>query len=116
VIPSAAGRVTNLNGEVQPGLYCSGWIKRGPSGLIGTNKADSQETVHTLLEDLAALRGRTPSLDVAALLSERGAKVVCFADYRKIDAAEKARGSERGKVRDKLERVSDMLAAAFAKA
>jgi hypothetical protein len=49
-------------------------------------------------------------------LAERGIKVVSFAEYQKIDAAETARGAERGKVRDKLERVSDMLAAAFSKA
>jgi ferredoxin--NADP+ reductase len=116
VIPSASGRVTNLAGELQPGLYVSGWIKRGPSGLIGTNKADSKETVDLLLADRAALLERTPALDVPALLASRGVKVVSFADYQKIDAAEKARGAERGKVRDKLERVPDMLAAAFPKA
>lgn len=113
VIPSSAGRVTSLNGEPQPGLYTSGWIKRGPSGLIGTNKADSKETVDLLLRDVEALQKRTPTLDVAELLASRGTKVVTFADYQRIDAAEKARGVERGKVRDKLEHVADMLAAAF---
>jgi ferredoxin--NADP+ reductase len=116
VIPSSAGRVTSLNGAPQPGLYVSGWIKRGPSGLIGTNKADSKETVDLLLHDVEVLRGRTPTLDVAELLASRGVRVVTFADYQKIDAAEKARGAERGKVRDKLERIPDMLAAAFPKA
>ena len=50
------------------------------------------------------------------LLAARGVQVVSFADYRKIDALEKARGEARGKVRDKLERIPDMLAAAFPKA
>jgi ferredoxin--NADP+ reductase len=113
VIPSSAGRVTNAHGEPQPGLYTSGWIKRGPSGLIGTNKADSKETVDLLLRDTDALRSRTPTLDVAALLAARGVKIVTFADYLKIDAAEKALGAERGKVRHKLERIAEMLAAAF---
>jgi ferredoxin/flavodoxin---NADP+ reductase len=116
VIPSSAGRVTNATGEPQAGLYTSGWIKRGPSGLIGTNKADSKETVDLLLRDMEVLRTRTPSLDVAELLASRGIQVVTFADYQRIDAAEKARGAERGKVRDKLERIPDMLAAAFPKA
>ncbi len=116
VIPSSAGRVTNLAGEPQLGLYTAGWIKRGPSGLIGTNKADSKETVDLLLRDTEVLRGRALRVDVAELLASRGVQLVSFADYRKIDAAEKARGEARGKVRDKLERIPDMLAAAFPKA
>lgn len=113
VIPSSAGRVTSLAGEPQIGLYTAGWIKRGPSGLIGTNKADAKETVDLLLRDAEALAAITPTLDVDGLLASRGVKVVSFADYRRIDAVEKARGEARGKVRDKLEHVSDMLAAAF---
>jgi ferredoxin/flavodoxin---NADP+ reductase len=116
VIPSSAGRVTDLAGEPQPGLYTSGWIKRGPSGLIGTNKACSRETVDLLLRDLEALRARAPSLDVPTLLASRGVRVVSFADYQRLEATERARGAELGKVRDKLERVPDMLAAAFPKA
>jgi ferredoxin--NADP+ reductase len=116
VIPSSAGRVTNLAGEPQPGLYTAGWIKRGPSGLVGTNKADAKETVDLLLRDRPALARRSLGLDVPELLRERAVRVVSFADYRRIDAVEKARGEARGKVRDKLERVPDMLAAAFSKA
>lgn len=113
VIPSSAGRVTDLSGEPQPGLYTSGWIKRGPSGLIGTNKACSKETVDLLLRDTEALLGRPLALDVPVLLASRGVRVVTFADYQRIDAVEKARGASRGKVRDKLESVAEMLAAAF---
>lgn len=116
VIPSSAGRVTNSAGEPQPGLYTAGWIKRGPSGLIGTNKACAKETVDLLLRDAQALEQRALGLDVPALLATRSVQVVSFADYQRIDAAEKARGAERGKVRDKLTRVPDMLAAASAKA
>lgn len=116
VVPSSAGRVTNFNGEPQLGLYCSGWIKRGPSGLIGTNKADSKETVELLLRDTEALLARRPSLDVDELCAARKLKVVDFEGYRRIDAAERSRGAARGKVRDKLERVADMLAAAVTKA
>jgi hypothetical protein len=64
---------------------------------------------------LEQLRERTPTLDVDALLTARGVKVVTFADYQRIDAAEKARGAQRGKVRDKFVRIPDMLAAAFPK-
>jgi ferredoxin--NADP+ reductase len=116
VIPSSAGRVTDLAGEPQLGLYTAGWIKRGPSGLIGTNKADAKETVDLLLRDVPALRGRVLTLDVVELLATRGVQVVDFEHYRNIDTAEKARGMARGKVRDKLTRVPDMLAAAFPKA
>jgi ferredoxin--NADP+ reductase len=116
VIPSSAGRVTSLGGEPQAGLYVSGWIKRGPTGLVGTNKADSKETVDLLLRDADALRARKPTLDVDELLDARGVKIVTFAGYQRIDAAEKTRGAALGKVRDKLTRVPDMLAAAFAKA
>jgi len=116
VIPSSAGRVTSPEGRPLPGLYTSGWIKRGPSGLIGTNKACSRETVELMLRDAELLRGRTPSVDVPALLRERGVRVVTFADYQKIDAFERARGVERGKVRDKLESVAEMLAVAHAPA
>jgi ferredoxin--NADP+ reductase len=116
VIPSSAGRVTDLSGQPQSGLYTAGWIKRGPSGLIGTNKADAKESVDLLLRDVPALAARVLTLDVGALLAARGVQVVGFEDYRNIDAAEKARGMARGKVRDKFTRVSDMLAAAFPKA
>jgi ferredoxin/flavodoxin---NADP+ reductase len=116
VIPSSAGRVTTLSGEPQLGLYCAGWIKRGPTGLVGTNKADSKETVDLLLRDTSELLARKPTLDVDELLAERRVKVVTFADYQRIDAVEKERGMELQKVRDKLERVSDMLAAARPKA
>jgi ferredoxin--NADP+ reductase len=116
VIPSSAGRVTNLGGEPQAGLYVAGWIKRGPTGLVGTNKADSKETVDLLLRDADALRARKPTLDVDELLDARGVKIVTFAGYQRIEALEKMRGAALGKVRDKLTRVPDMLAAAFAKA
>jgi ferredoxin/flavodoxin---NADP+ reductase len=116
VIPSSAGRVTNLAGEPQPGLYTAGWIKRGPSGLIGTNKADAKETVDLLLRDVPELRGRVLTLDVVDLLAARRVQVVTFEHYRNIDNTEKARGMARGKARDKLTSVPDMLAAAFPKA
>lgn len=116
VIPNVAGRVLSADGTPLPGWYVTGWIKRGPSGLIGTNKACAKETVDQLLMDRAALETRPLARDIPALLAERGVKAVSFAEYRNIDAVEKRRGEERGKPRDKLERVADMLAVAFARA
>jgi ferredoxin--NADP+ reductase len=56
VIPNAGGRIIDEHGRPLPGLYVTGWIKRGPSGIIGTNRADSVATVNPLLGDLAAAR------------------------------------------------------------
>ena len=109
-------------GCFRPGAGDCGFAARGRGGdtvkqvfgvALGILTADCAPV---LLADREALSGRTPTLDISALLAERAVKVVSFADYQKIDAAEKARGAERGKVRDKLERVPDMLAAAFPKA
>jgi hypothetical protein len=83
---------------------------------VGTNKADAKETVELLWRDAEALRARRLTLDVDELCAARGLQIVDLEAYRRIDAVERARGAARGKVRDKLERVADMLAAAFPKA
>ena len=93
-----------------------GWIKRGPSGVIGTNKRDAQETVDHLLEDLA--EGRLPEpADPTPTRSrrwcaERKPDVVSYAGWEAIDAAEKAAGEPLGRPRVKLTRVAEMLDAA----
>lgn len=94
------------------GLYCSGWIKRGPSGVIGTNKPDSEETVQKILEDVGslALCPNPSSAELLKFLKDKGVKVVRFADWKKIDAAEIANGQKRGKPREKFVKVEDMLA------
>jgi len=107
VVPNAAGRVAEA-----PGLYCTGWIKRGPSGLIGTNKADSQETVATLLGDAGGLTP-APNRDneaVGALLKGRGVRYITFEDWKKIDEAEMERGKASGKPRENFTSVDEMLA------
>jgi NADPH-dependent glutamate synthase beta subunit-like oxidoreductase len=108
VIPNHNGRV---DGAKQ--MYCTGWIKRGASGLIGTNKADSNETVGQLLEDLSTLQPCSQPSDehLDQLLADRGVRVVHFADWKKIDDAEIARGEAKGKPRDNFTTVEDMLAA-----
>ncbi|PKL76890.1 MAG: NADP oxidoreductase [Candidatus Melainabacteria bacterium HGW-Melainabacteria-1] len=108
---AAWGVFENEKGRIRPGMYTAGWIKRGPSGVIGTNKPDSVETVEQLLADLAELSCETPASEpVAKLLQERGVRVVSYADWQQIDAAEVARGQELGKPREKFTRTSDMLA------
>jgi ferredoxin/flavodoxin---NADP+ reductase len=111
VFPNSAGRIVKGN-DVMPGLYCSGWIKRGPSGIIGTNRADSVETVQSLLQDLAQLDSKTkPGAEALyPVLQERNVRVISYADWRKIDAAEIERGKTKGKPREKFTRIAEMLA------
>jgi ferredoxin--NADP+ reductase len=114
IIPNAGGRVTNTAGdEVLPGLYVVGWAKRGPSGVIGTNKPDAAATVALMLEDVATLPGiddaqRDPAL-IEALLRERNLEVVTYSDWQKLDGFETTNGQQQGRPRVKLTRVDDML-------
>jgi len=110
IFPNDEGRITS-DGDPVPGLYAVGWIKRGPSGIIGTNKPDSIATVKNLLADLPNLTPcATPSSEaMARLLSERGVKVVSYDDWLKIDAAEIERGKAAGKPREKFLTSDDML-------
>lgn len=116
-IPNDKGRVLteHESGEAVTGSYVVGWIKRGPSGVIGTNKPDSVETVETLLADVQAgklLSPDAPSADaVDALLAERGVRVVTYADWQTLDKLELERGEAEGRPRVKFCRVDEMLAA-----
>ncbi|MFQ5994801.1 MAG: NADP oxidoreductase [Acidiferrobacterales bacterium] len=111
VFPNQDGRIIDGN-KIVPGLYAAGWIKRGPTGIIGTNRADSVATVKSLLADLPNLdSGEKPGADgVTTLLARRGTRVVRYADWQKIDAAEVRRGEPAGKPREKFTRVDEMLA------
>ena len=115
-IPHAAGRVVAApGGPPLPGQYVVGWAKRGPSGLIGTNRADSVLTVASLLADFKA--GVLPAASDASLeatlrlLAEKKVRPLSFADWQKLDILEKAAGAQTGKIREKFTRVEDMLAA-----
>jgi ferredoxin--NADP+ reductase len=113
IMPNDDGRVLDEAGTPVPGLYCAGWIKRGPTGVIGTNKKDAAETVEHLLEDARAglLPGRSSeSLD--ALLADRGVEVVLYSGWEAIDVAEKARGEPHGRPRVKLASWDELLDAA----
>jgi ferredoxin--NADP+ reductase len=117
-MPNSAGRVLDEAGDPLAGVYCAGWIKRGPTGVIGTNKKDATETVEGLLEDLAAgtIGGHAASAEaVDALLAECGAEVVTQTGWEAIDAAERTAGEPLGRPRVKLTGWQDLLAAAKAR-
>lgn len=107
------GRVVDDSGVAQAGMYCTGWVKRGPNGVIGTNRNDSMATVATLLADKQAGLLPTPlgQSDMAELLRGKDVDFVDFKDWARLDAFEKAQGEQRGKPREKLVRAKDVRAA-----
>jgi ferredoxin/flavodoxin---NADP+ reductase len=114
VIPNEQGRVlTEAGGEQVPGQYVVGWIKRGPSGIIGTNKRDAQETVKALLEDVAAGRmldcTQPERESIEALLAERCGDHVTYAHWETIDQAEREAGEPHGRPRVKFCTVAELL-------
>jgi len=113
VIPNDAGRVQDGQGGRVPGLYVAGWIKRGPSGIIGTNRADAKETVAHLLSDADGLTpAPEPTSDaLEATLRQQGVRFVSFADWERLDVLETTAGKQVGKPREKITRVAEMLAA-----
>ena len=114
-IPNRAGRITSeQEGAVLPGLYTAGWIKRGPSGIIGTNRACAVESVNALLEDVDQLvaEDKPGRNGLYAILERNGVQHINFAQWEKIDAAEIAAGSPKGKPREKFTYYNEMLAAA----
>lgn len=112
-IANQAGRVIDPRTQkLVAGAYTAGWIKRGPSGVIGTNKKCAQETVTHLLEDFAANRlSRPPGdrLDLAALVRERQPDVVDHQGWQAIDKAERERGTASGRPRSKIVDVKSMV-------
>ena len=115
VIPNEGGRITD-GGMPVIGEYAVGWIKRGPSGIIGTNKRDAQETVDALLEDAAAGRVLDPSDpdpdSLEQLLAERAPDHVTYSGWEAIDRAEREAGEASGRPRVKLTRTEELLEAA----
>jgi ferredoxin--NADP+ reductase len=108
-----SGTVPNERGRVSPGVYVTGWIKRGPSGVIGTNKKDATETVEVLLADLReGPRKDRPADEIEALLAERGTRFVLYPGWTSIDEVERAAGEKLGRPRVKLVTWGDLLEAA----
>jgi ferredoxin--NADP+ reductase len=118
VVPNDGGRVVDPgSGRPVPGAYVAGWIKRGPTGFIGTNKSCSFQTVQALVADFNAGKLSDPVAKPAALtrlVHGRQSDVVDSAGWRAIDAAEIARGGDDGRSRNKFTAVADMLAATTA--
>lgn len=114
-VPNDGGRVLDADGAPVPGLYVAGWIKRGPTGVIGTNRSDATETVRALLDDAAA--GKVPTAReaapeaVIAKLRDRGSRLVTWEGWQGIDAYEQRLGATRGRDRAKTPDLAAMLAA-----
>jgi ferredoxin--NADP+ reductase len=112
VVPHEGGRVLDA-GRPRPGEYVVGWIKRGPTGVIGTNKKDAQETVDAILADLSAGRLHNPPAPepeaVEALLRARQPSLVTYSGWTAIDRQERLRGEPAGRPRVKLTRIEEML-------
>ncbi|XP_069510955.1 NADPH:adrenodoxin oxidoreductase, mitochondrial [Ambystoma mexicanum] len=109
IIPNTLGRVHRA-----PGLYCSGWVKRGPTGVILTTMNDSYDTADSIAEDLASgvLNTSQPkpgSVSTRSALERRGICPVSFSDWEKINSVEMARGKEAGKPREKIVDADEML-------
>ena len=116
VILNRQGRVIEP-GTQRPvvGEYCAGWIKRGPSGVIGTNKMDAEETVLGMLEDVAQGSMLQPSEPAASsaesLVRERQPRYLSWSDWLRLDEIEVERGRAQGRPRNKFTRIEDMLTA-----
>lgn len=103
-IPSRDARVTDLDGAVIERLYVAGWAKRGPSGVIGTNRACGVATARAVVEDLASTGRRTsaPGESVRRLLDASGVRRFSFQDWQRIDRLERDHGAALGKPRLKF--------------
>jgi ferredoxin/flavodoxin---NADP+ reductase len=116
VLANERGRVLTPDGEPLPGVYAVGWIKRGPTGILGTNKRDADETVSCLAEDLrSGLLPAPPSTDrerIDALLAQRKPDLVTVEGWRAIDAHERDRGRHEQRPRVKLASRGELLATA----
>ena len=116
VVPNEGGRVIDpATGRAVPGAYVAGWIKRGPTGFIGTNKSCSAQTVSNLVDDfnsglLTDPVARPALLD--KLIRSRQPDLVNAAGWRAIDASETARGQAQGRTRVKFTDVTEMVAVA----
>jgi ferredoxin/flavodoxin---NADP+ reductase len=110
-IPNISGQVVDENGDAIAGLYVTGWVKRGPTGVIGTNRADSIETVERLLQDCLPriCDGRA---GLQQLLTTKGVRVCLFHHWQLIDEEERRRGIADGRVREKFTTEAGLLSIA----
>ena len=112
IIPNNAGRVIDPQTQQHVvGEYVVGWIKRGPSGIIGTNKPDSVATVNVMLEDVPTLTATVQTDDVLVLIKQRQPDYVTYADWQLLDQVEINNGQAEGRPRIKFSRIEDMVEA-----
>jgi ferredoxin--NADP+ reductase len=111
VVPNDGGRVLGEDGRPLPGEYVAGWIKRGPTGVIGTNKGDALETATALLADLPTLPAPAHPEPEAlrAALAAYGVRPVDWTAWLRLDAEEIRRGGRRGAERVKVADIAEML-------
>ncbi|WP_305092441.1 FAD-dependent oxidoreductase [Prescottella sp. R16] len=112
IVPNERGRVVLAGGDALPGVYVTGWIKRGPSGVIGTNKTCAKETVARLFEDFEARRLPAPSAggkELGKLLAQRQPQQITRRDWQAIDAVERGRGAVEGRPRVKMTDTAEMI-------
>lgn len=110
VVWNEKGRVTDSKGASIAGCYVGGWIKRGPTGVIGTNKPDAVETVECMLEDLAAGKHFLPErTDIEAFIRQRQPKVFSYADWLELSGIETSKGQATGRPRVKFTTVQEMI-------
>lgn len=111
VVPNEAGRVIDLDGTQMPATYVTGWIKRGPVGLIGHTKSDANETIRCLLEDLETIRPaeETDPDAIFDVLAHAGVDYVTWDGWERLDAHEEALGAESGRERIKVVPREEML-------
>lgn len=113
VVPHVRGRVIDAEGRPVPGLYVSGWIKRGPVGLIGSTKSDSRETVAQLMDDVAELELSGEVRDPLEELFERsGIEHIGWDGWLRVDEYEQTSGAARGRARIKVAAREDLVAIA----
>ncbi|MQA62629.1 MAG: pyridine nucleotide-disulfide oxidoreductase [Actinophytocola sp.] len=112
-VPNDAGRVLDIDGDQVPGVYVTGWIKRGPVGLIGHTKGDALETIRNLLDDADSLRPASqPDPDaVLEFLEQRGVEYTTWQGWYQLDAHERALGEANGRERIKVVPREEMLRA-----
>ncbi len=105
-----AGKFTNDEGRILPGLYCVGWARRGPTGTIGTNRPDGFGVVEKIAEDIGGGGRKEGRAGFDRLAAERGLDVVTFSDWKKIEEAENAAARD-GSPREKFVDIASMIAA-----
>jgi ferredoxin--NADP+ reductase len=113
-LDAKSGLLSNVGGRIgtvdalDPQCYVVGWLKRGPQGVIGTNKGDARATVATMLDNLSPRQAPAP--DIEELLVQRQVNYVNFSDWNVLDALERERGGRVGKPREKFVAIADALA------